>query len=69
MTGMRLTSALPIDSAIIDLSLDTYGWRLIVRHRHQGGLYSDCSIDHFTDLGLDEALDVIASVMHTTCQQ
>jgi hypothetical protein len=55
----RLTSYGRIDGLLIELSQEMSGWRLIVRHRHQAGLFGDCDWDEYTSMTMGEVLDVI----------
>lgn len=38
------------------------GWACWIRHRHLGGLFTDCPTEEYEKLSADELVDVIAVV-------
>jgi hypothetical protein len=58
-----LSQFYPVTEALGSLSLERGGWRLCLRHRHSSGSWSDCSVAHFSDLTLNELVDVLTSLV------
>lgn len=56
----------PIDGSLLELSQDSEGWRLTVRHRHVGGRFGECGSTYYDPMTLAEALDVIDAEMHSS---
>lgn len=61
---LTLTSVGLIDAVHLRLELEPSGWALFIIHRHEHGGWTDCDADTYTELTLDEAMDVIDATAH-----
>lgn len=48
--------------ALARMELNYSGWSLWIRHRHYGGLFTDCPTDEFDSLTHNELCDVLEAI-------
>lgn len=56
---MRLTSFGPVVEVLARYELKAEGWSAWLRHRHYGGLFTDCPVTEYSCMTVSELLDAI----------
>jgi hypothetical protein len=60
---MRLTSLDAVLEAHLHLEMSSAGWAVWVRHRHLGGLMTDCPASSYDSLTVEELADLLAALV------
>lgn len=59
----QLTSFEPIVEAIWRIERFHDGWQLWLRHRHYGGLFTDCGVEEYSSLSDLELVDALGAIV------